>query len=114
MGRPGKIMKTLLIDAEVGLISEITLGQDYREISRAIKCDIFTATRVDGLAGSDRLYVDDVGLLVGKKYGFVIGKRLFAGNGIVIGCDESGESKDADTQILDLAMAVEFARINVP
>jgi len=112
MGLPSKTMNALLIDAEAGLISEVTLGQDYREISRAIKCDMFTATLVDGLAEMDRLYVDDVGLLVGKEYGFVIGRRLLAGNGIVIGCSELGESKDAQTQLLDLAMAVEFARIN--
>ena len=90
--------KALFIDATAQTITEIELGDDFREISKKIGCDLFTVATE--LPNMDALYVDDEGLINGTE-NFFYHKKLYthplAGNGIILGTDDEGDSVDVKT-----------------
>ena len=101
-------MKAYLIDPTTFSITEITIGEHYTEISKAIGCDHFDLVRLDGEGNA--IYVDDEGLLNGKfdeEGGFIVGAphasngMHLAGKGVLLGCDATGKSTSPTLSIED-------------
>jgi hypothetical protein len=96
-------LRAILIDAKNKTVSEIQIGKDYKEISKAIHVDLFTAPKI--FPNGDTLYVDDEGLINGTP-DFFFNSELYphplAGSGLILGSDDEGESQDAKTKISDL------------
>lgn len=104
-------MKAYKIDATANVITEIQIGKDYREISQNIGCELFTVAHT--LPNGDTLFVDDEGWLNGNvTRAFKFAGRVFAGNGVVLGCNRAGESASVKTKELVIAEFVEFAPSN--
>lgn len=68
---------------------------------------IETGMRMDN---EDDLYVDEEGLLSGPESFFLYkgAHQPFAGNGVVVGCDEDGDSTDHKTDIETVRASVKF------
>jgi hypothetical protein len=106
-----KKITAIYINAESQRIEEREIdGGDYREINRAIGCDVFTFAHPRGLKGRDAVAVDDEGLIYDPTYGFRIGGQALAGNGLVLGVNAEGESTTPKTSLLDVAILVQFVR----
>ena len=99
--------KAYLIHSATKTVSDITID-DYTEISKNIGCEIFTTGT--HLPNGDTIYVDDEGLLINPKFFFMVDgcAHPFAGNGVVVGADEEGESVDVKTKIEDIWAMVKF------
>lgn len=104
-------MRAHLINVNERAITEVVLAEDdYREISRAIGCDLFTVADNFNIKErrGDSLYVDDEGLLKPGLPLFMFtapGKpaQYLAGNGLVLGIDFSiGESCDVSIPLSEL------------
>ena len=105
-------MKALLIDSKNRVVKQIEIGEHFTEISKAIDCDVFSCPHV--LENEDTLYCDDEGLLKGPENFFLLDSypQPIAGNGLILGCDEEGESIDAKTSIFELSNRVTFMDVN--
>lgn len=85
-------MKAILIDVTNRSVTEVQIGDDWREISRTIGCDMFTTVR---LTDTETLFVDDEGLFTDKDFFHLNGyPQPLAGNGLILGTSLSGESVD--------------------
>ena len=105
-------MKAILIDATKRQVSEVTISGDYMDINRHIGCEIFTIGH--SLKDRDCVFVDDEGLYNSENTFFVYkgAHQLFAGNGLIVGCDSKGETVDCKIDIKDVAIvAKEFGKI---
>ena len=101
-------MKAYKIDATNNTITELEMSEDYREISQNIGCELFCVART--LPNGDTLFVDDEGWMnANVKRAFKFDGRVFAGNGVVLGCNSAGDSVSVKTKELDIAKLVEFA-----
>lgn len=101
-------MKAYKIDAYKNIVETLEVTNDYREITRAIGCDLFCIGKT--LDNGDTVYVDDNGFLDPRvTRGFMFDGQFFAGNGFVLGTDRSGESKNVKMKELDIASRVMFA-----
>lgn len=102
-------MKALLIDSHTRTISVIQIN-DWREIAPAIGhwCNYFECPLI--LPNEDTLYVDDEGLFHPYCFGFCIDglDTPVMGNGILLGCDDRGESIDVQTSLEELQARIEF------
>ena len=89
-------MKALFINAEERTVEEIDFDGDYKKIQEKIGCRCFTCVELN--AKQDTLYIDDEGLINGtENFFYVEGKgycQPFAGNGLVLGTDNEGDSTD--------------------
>jgi hypothetical protein len=103
-------MKAIFIDAKNRKVELLEKNfEDYRLISEQIRCDVFTyATSFEN---KDVLYVDDEGLFDRECNSFFAYEgrhQPFAGNGLMLGTDEEGDSVDAKTSLMEVASKVEF------
>lgn len=98
--------KAYKIDAYANRIDEVTVGE-YTDIYEHIGCQTFTLATV--LDNGDTLYVDDEGYLNSEvTRGFYYEGQFFAGNGLLLGSNEEGESVDVKTLELDVAESTHF------
>ena len=101
-----KTHKAYLINSEARRIDEVEVG-DYKDIQNKIGCRIFTVAAY--LNDNDALYVDDEGYLNSDvKKGFFYCQQFFAGNGLLVGADEEGESADVKVSDLLVAQSINF------
>ena len=101
-------MKALLIDVKSQSIRQIEIGEHYTEISKAIGCDVFAAPHI--MHNNDTLYCDDEGLLKNPENFFLLDSypQPIAGNGLILGCDNEGESTDVSMSLIELSSRVTF------
>jgi hypothetical protein len=100
--------KGILIDAKNRRIVDVEVG-DFRDIQAKIGCSMFTTAGV--LPNGDSVFVDDEGLINGTEEFFYnpdIYPHPLAGNAVILGCDEMGESVDVKSRILGIAMKTDF------
>ena len=85
-------MKAYLIDPHTETITEVEYSGDYREIYKHIDAEIFTTAQFNKFG--DTVFVDDEGLFKEEQEFFLINgyPQPLAGKGLVLGCDEEGES----------------------
>lgn len=101
-------MKAILINAKTKEVKEIEIGKDYKEIYKHLECQYFTiGTYLDK---QDAIFVDDEGLMNGTDEFFTFegAHQPFAGNGLIMGSDDEGESTDCKIQIDEVKNKVAF------
>ena len=105
-------MKALLIDSKNRMITKIEIGEHFTEISKAIGCEVFAAPHI--MQNNDTLYCDDEGLLKDPQHFFLLDSypQPIAGNGLILGCDNEGESVDVSMSLMELSNKVTFMDIN--
>jgi hypothetical protein len=107
-----KIMKALLIDSKNKVVKQIEIGEHFTEISKAIDCETFSAPHI--LENEDTMYCDDEGLLKNPQHFFLLDTypQPIAGNGLILGCDDEGDSIDVKTTLDELISRVTFMNID--
>lgn len=103
-------MQGYLIDPAARTITPIQYGGDYREISRFIGCDYFTAVHLDE---GDTLYLDDEGLMKGPTHFFKVQgyPEPLAGKAVLLGSDDEGETTSAKQNPENLITFGELLRV---
>lgn len=102
--------KVILIDA-VNREVKFVEYDNYKEMYDLLNCQCFTvATEFEN---RDAIYVDDEGLLCNPQHFFEYkgAHQPFAGNGLIVGTDDDGESVDAKTDIEEVRKNVRFLSI---
>lgn len=102
-------MKAILIDASAKTVTEVTLEDDHKEISKHIGCRTFTLGA--DIGEKDCVYVDDEGLLDDSNAFFFLPTlhQPFAGNGLILGIDyNTGESQDTSISLEAVKRSVKF------
>ena len=106
-------MKAIKIDVVTQIISEIDISKGLQAIYRHLKCELFTCI---GLPEKDALYIDDEGLFVEEPLGafMIMGiAHPLSGNGLIIGCDDEGESTDCKITIEQAKQMVTFVDVKM-
>jgi hypothetical protein len=102
-------MKAYLINPFEKSITEVEHNGDYKQIYTFIDCDTFDVVRMDD---GDGIYVDDEGLLKSGQQFFALPSlrpdAAFAGKGLVLGCDDQGDSTSPKITLDELAKLVQF------
>ena len=104
-----KTHKAILIDSLNRTVNMCDIG-DFRHIQSVIGCDCFgVATQ---LADNDVIYVDDEGLLNVNAFTpfftFEGAHQPFAGNGLICGGDDEGETRDVKITVEEVKRKVKF------
>lgn len=97
-------MRAILIDPDTETISEVDYNGDYRQIHKLIEASCFDLARIDAC---NSIYVDDEGMLVGKKIFAYEGYPL-AGKGLVLGVDDEGNSISPSLTLDQVKQAVRW------
>ena len=94
-----KIMRAILINPEKKEITEIQIGDDYKEIYKVIDCECFSAPVI--YDNNDTLYCDDEGLFVPQKGGIIMTDWNYPilGKMLILGTDNDGNSTNAKSNI---------------
>lgn len=102
------MMQAILINPFDKTIEEIEYSGDWKDISSLLECDIFTTAYFDDT--DDSVYVDDEGLYVEDQAFFTIGNypQPLAGRGLILGCNDEGDSVDCKTTLEEAKAMVEF------
>jgi hypothetical protein len=112
-----KLINVILIDPFACEVREIqieagNLQSYYDALSHeSMAVDIFTTAKPGILKGLDALFVDDEGLLKNAQRWFVMptAHQSFAGKGLIVGADSSGDSTDAATDVRLIRAITVFA-----
>ena len=98
--------KGILIDVEAKEIRPVEF-EGLEGMKDHLGCEF--VDRVDCGDGND-IWVDDEGLCVGRKKGFLLpGRQLpLMGNGLVTFCDEEGETRDVRVTVEMVTSVVTF------
>jgi len=105
-------MKAILIDVKTQEIKEVEHDDTLQNIYDLIDCRAFDLVRlneVDGIFNS--IFVDDEGILKDNLYfEYSVSDRVFqlAGNGLVLGVDDEGNSTSPTLTIEDVKGKVRF------
>ena len=102
------MMQAILINPFDKTIEEVDYSGDWRDISSLLECDIFTTAYFDDT--DDSVYVDDEGLYVEDQAFFTIGDypQPLAGRGLILGCNDEGDSVDCETTLEEAKAMVTF------
>jgi hypothetical protein len=84
-------MRTILIDPEAQTVTELDFEGNYLDIQKTIGCRCFTVVGIDG-PDQEGIFVDDEGLLHGEGFVFKFNGHPLVGKGLIMGCDNEGES----------------------
>lgn len=99
-----KRRKAILIDAVNKTVSEV-YTTEYTDIYKHLDNDNSPFTVACTLPNGDAVFVDDEGLLKSDlDAGFVLEpyNRPLIGNGLIMGCDEEGETDHCKTNLKDV------------
>jgi hypothetical protein len=98
-------MKAIKIDATARTITEVQVD-GFEDIQKHIGCDTFSQGM--HLPEGDMLWVDDCGWMTAKK-AFTFMGNVFAGNGVITGCDEeTGDDKDCLCNVMAGQLMAKF------
>lgn len=99
-------MRTILIDPEAQTIEELDFEGNYKDIQRIIGCSCFTTVSVGNArivkTPNDALFIDDEGLLNPSGFVFQFYDAKLVGKGLIIGCNDEGESAPAGIDISEV------------
>ena len=103
-------MIAIKIDVVRRTVAIIAMGNTLLDFYRHIDCNVMEAVYPRGLDPRDRLYVDEEGLLHGINHFFTIEgyPQQLAGNGLIVGHNEEGESVDAHTALEVVLPKIKF------
>ena len=103
-----KKMKAILIDVKTQEIKEVEHDDTLQNIYDLINCRAFDLVRIDDV---NSIFVDDEGILKDNLYfEYSVSDRVFqlAGNGLVLGVDNKGNSISATLTVEDVEGKVNF------
>ena len=102
-------MKAILIDVIKQEIKEVIHDDTLESIYKFVDCRAFDVVNIDQ---ENTLYVDDEGLFVEDqlyfKYTGTTDSVSLAGNGLVLGVDEEGETTPPSLTLKEVQKAVTF------
>jgi len=98
-------MKGILINAFDETVKEVVMTGNYKEIYTLVECSTFDCADIDE---DNTLYVDDEGLLKETNRYFSIYGRDYAGNGLIIGNNDEGESIDSTLTVEQVKDMISF------
>lgn len=103
-------MKAILIDPFEETVKEIEYNGDFKHIYELIGADCFDAVRI---SREDSIFVDDNGLMNNPTHFFMHEgyPNPLAGKGLILGCDENGDSISPVTTVEEVRSKVKFANI---
>ncbi len=101
-------MKAILIDSKNREVKQIEIGKGIDEMYNVLECECFTIGTY--LPKEDAIFVDDEGLMNGTDMFFTYegAHQPFAGNGLIMGCDDMGESEDCKVDLTEVKNKVKF------
>ena len=101
-------MKAILIDSINKEVKEVEIGKGIAEMYKFLNCECFTIASY--LPKNDAIFVDDEGLMNGTDVFFTYegAHQPFAGNGLIMGCDDEGESVDCKISFTEVKDKVKF------
>lgn len=102
------MIRGILIDPYAQEIVEVDYSGDWRDIKTFLQCDIFTTVYMPDTY--DSIYVDDEGLYVENQrfFKFASYPQPLAGMGLVLGCNELGESVSCESTLERVKAQVEW------
>lgn len=87
-------MRAILIDPFARTVTEVEYTGEYTNINEHIKAQYFDVVRIN--RKGDAIFVDDEGLINGNEnqayFGWLGYMNPLAGRGLILGCDDEGES----------------------
>jgi hypothetical protein len=104
------MITAIKIDVRHRTVVRVDMGTELQDFYWHIGCTCMEAVYPRGLDPRDRLYVDEEGLLTpGKKFFLIEGfEQPLAGNGLIVGHDDEGETVSAHTLFKDVWPKIEF------
>jgi hypothetical protein len=108
-------MKAYLINSATKTIEQIDYSGDYHDIYKLCNYDIFTVVTLTG--DGDGVFVDDEGLLKEDQDFFYVTHEngdlskyvMLAGRGLVLGCNDDGDSVEPKMTIEQLRSRIHWA-----
>jgi len=97
-----------LIDPFECSIRQVKYSGDFHDIYKHIECDCYDVARINDKG--DGIFIDDEGLFKGKQAFFWPTGRYepLAGRGLVLGCDDEGESVAPSITLDELKKMIAF------
>ena len=105
-------MKAILIDPITFTVKEVDYSGDYKDIYKLIGCRTFDVVSIP--VGLDGIYIDDEGLYAPIKYPWSFRYNTahppinLVNKGLVVGCDDEGESIEPDSTIESLRSSIKW------
>lgn len=103
-------MKAILINATERSVKEVDINGDLQSWYESINCDIVEVACY--LPSSNLLLVDEDGLLKMPTEFFEYDKNIYAGNGLIVGTNDNGDTSDATLELNDVSVKVKFYNRN--
>ena len=106
-------VKGILIDPPRLTVTPVYItNYSYRSIYKICGFDCFTLAGVrDKDNNQNGLFVDDEGLLNGTDFGFYCPffyPEFLAGRGLILGCDEEGETIDTNLRVAEVVHGMQW------
>tara|TARA_B110001454_G_C12353302_1_gene281147 strand:+ start:91 stop:450 length:360 start_codon:yes stop_codon:yes gene_type:complete len=102
-------MKSILIDVIKQEIKEVEHDDTLSSIYKHVNCGTFDVVNIDGV---NSIYIDDEGLFVEDqlyfKYTGTTDSVSLAGNGLILGVDDEGETISPTLMLEEVEQAVTF------
>ena len=102
-------MKAILIDVVNEEVREVEHDDTLASIYKLVDCGTFDVVRIDDV---NSIYVDDEGLFVEDqlyfKYTGTTDSVSLAGNGLVLGVDDEGETTPPSLTLKEVQKAITF------
>ena len=102
-------MKAILIDVHTQSVTEVDHDNTLDNIYDLLNCRTFDVVRIDEV---DSIYIDDEGLFVDDQLFFEYGGDAqsvrLAGNGLILGVDDEGNSISPRTTVEEVEGRVGF------
>jgi|TARA_R100001163_G_C5039498_1_gene177951 hypothetical protein len=102
-------MKAILIDVHTQSVTEVEHDNTLDNIYDLLNCRTFDVVRIDEV---DSIYIDDEGLFVDDQLFFEYGGDAqsvrLAGNGLILGVDDEGNSISPQTTVEEVEGRVGF------
>lgn len=98
----------ILIDPIAMTVTEVTWNGDYHHIYQLTDCETYDCARIN--KHGDGIFVDDEGLFKEEQAFFWHEDypQPLAGKGLILGCDEQGESVAPHTTLAEVRAKVRF------
>jgi hypothetical protein len=104
------MIKAILIDVAAKTVTEVLIEKNLDAYYNALDCDVFTSFPLDE---KNDVYCDDEGLYKRKDFFFIEGSHQpIRGNGLILACDDEGESVDTTALVEVVRKKVRFLTLS--
>ena len=109
-------MKAILIDSENKTVTEVTIDENAEDILeqwyKHIGCDLVEVAH--DISEHDSILVDEEGLFKNPNnfFSYTGANQQFAGNGLIVGRNEDGETVDCQIKLEEATLNVLFLTKN--